>query len=410
VKLYNSKSRKIEIFKPVEDKKVKMYVCGITPYDTTHLGHAFTYVCFDVLVRYLKFKGFQVTYTQNVTDIDDDILKKAKEVGKNWKELGQYWTDRFTTDMKALNVLPPTYYVKATESLPKMIEIIKSLIQQNIAYENEGNVYFDVKKFKAYGELSKLNRNQMLQIAKDRGGNPDDKKKHDPLDFLLWQNSKEDEPSWDSPWGAGRPAGRRGSPGGRPGWHIECSAMVYQYLGDQIDIHGGGRDLIFPHHESEIAQSESYTHKIPYVKYWIHTAMLMYNGEKMSKSLGNLIMVSDLLKKYSASAIRWVLLSHHYRTPWEFNYKELDEAEQEIFQIKTTLNHLGPSSHSEPDLSGEKSNEYLKQFTNLMDNDLDTPAALSLMKILGNNILKKGKANVEDSQKVLKNLLKILGF
>lgn len=392
--LYNSKSRKIEEFKPLNDKEVKIYVCGITPYDTTHLGHAFTYVAFDVLIRYLKFKGYKVIYAQNVTDIDDDILKRAKETKKNWKELGGFWTNKFLKDMKALNVLSPTHFVKATDSIPKMIEIIKSLLQQKIAYENDGNIYFSIDKFKKYGELSKLNRDQMLLIAKDRGGNLNDPKKQDPLDFLLWQHQQKDEPSWKSPWGMGR-----------PGWHIECSAMIRQYLGEQIDIHGGGWDLIYPHHESEIAQSESFTHKVPYVKYWMHTAMLMFEGEKMSKSLGNLVMVSDLLKKYSANAIRWVLLSHHYRTPWEFSFEELDIAEIEIKKILNALNpYLGK-------LQTYTVNKFIKEFTGLMDNDLNTPEALKLIE----NIVEQinagyNKKNISEIQHDLKKISGTLGF
>src|SRR3989344_359101 len=271
MRLYNSLSRKIEVFRPRENKRVTMYVCGITPYDTTHLGHAFTYVSFDALFRYLQYKGYKVVYTQNVTDIDDDILKRAKETGQNWKELGDFWTKKFLNDLKSLNVLMPTHYVKATDSIPKILGITKELIKMGFAYENKGNVYFSVKKDKEYGKLSHLSEQQMLLLSKERGSDPNDPLKKHPLDFVLWKSAsrrtQKDQPWWNSPWGLGR-----------PGWHIECSAMVYQYLGERIDIHGGGRDLIFPHHESEIAQSESYTGKKPYVKYWLHTGMLRYKG------------------------------------------------------------------------------------------------------------------------------------
>jgi L-cysteine:1D-myo-inositol 2-amino-2-deoxy-alpha-D-glucopyranoside ligase len=352
--LYNSLIQKKERFVPLEDKKVKLYVCGITPYDITHLGHAFTYVAFDVLYRFLKYSGYGVTYIQNVTDVDDDLLKRAKRDGKNWKELGNFWTRRFLTDLKALNVLPPTHYVKATGSIFAIIEIVKGLIDKGFAYVKNGNVYFQVKKFDRFGNLSQFTEKQMVHFLKERGGDPNDQKKIHPLDFILWQKSKEDEPWWNSPWGKGR-----------PGWHIECSAMNYQFLGPQIDIHGGGRDLIYPHHESEIAQSESFTGEVPFSKYWMHIAMLMYQGEKMSKSLGNLVLVADLLKKYSGDVIRWVLLSHHYRAPWEFHMEELDEAKRKILLIKK--NKFVPSS------------EHNKELLSYLGDDLNTPKILGLI-------------------------------
>ena len=290
MKLYNTLSRSKENFKSLMPNKITMYVCGVTPYDTTHIGHAFTYTAFDVLYRFLKFQNYEINYTQNVTDIDDDILKRAKKVNQNWKELGEFWTNKYVNDMHALNNVKPTHYVKATETISTIIEIIEKLIADEFAYEKNGNVYFDVKKDKDYGKLSKYNRIQMLQLSKERGANPDDPDKKDPLDFILWQRSKNDEPFWESPWSKGR-----------PGWHIECSSMAYKYLDKKIDIHGGGSDLRFPHHESEIAQSEAFTGQKPFSQFWLHTGTVMYEGEKMSKSLGNLVLVSDLLKKYSSN-------------------------------------------------------------------------------------------------------------
>lgn len=377
MKIYNSLTRKKEVFKPLKDKEVKMYVCGITPYDTTHLGHAFTYVFFDTLRRYLEFKNHKVIYAQNVTDIDDDILKRASEQKTDWKKLGIFWTERFLTDIKNLNVLPPTHYVKATDSIQKIIEIIQELIKKGFAYKVNNNVYFDIRKFKKYGELSKLNQKQMLLIAKERGGDPNDPQKKNPLDFLLWQGSKRNEPFWQSPWGKGR-----------PGWHIECSSMINQYLGNRIDIHGGGRDLIYPHHESEIAQSESFTGKKPFVKYWLHTAMLLYEGEKMSKSLRNLIMISDLLKKYSANAVRYVLLSHHYREPWEFHEEELKKAQRIIDNYTKIFAELKTQT---------KVVNLPKNFLIFMDDDLNTPDAL-------NSLLS------EKDKTIIKTCLSILGF
>lgn len=360
--IYNSLSKKLELFKPLKPNKVKMYVCGITPYDTTHLGHAFLYVFFDAVFRYLHHKGFEVTYTQNVTDIDDDILKRSKKENRDWKELGNYWTENFLSDLKSLNVLMPSHYVKATNSIPTIIEIIENLIKKGAAYEKEGNVYFEVAKFTSYGQLSKLSKNQMIKLSGQRGANPNDPNKKDPLDFILWQHSAPSEPSWTSPWGPGR-----------PGWHIECSAMIYDTLGTQIDIHGGGADLLFPHHESEIAQSETLTHKTPFVNYWMHAAMLSYKGEKMSKSLGNLVMVSHLLKKYSPNAIRYLLLSHHYREEWEFKEKELELAEKRIKNIQKNLK------------SGTDS---LKNSEQIIENDFNFKDALSIQspemfKLLG---------------------------
>lgn len=390
--LYNSLTRKKERFVSVENKKVKMYVCGITPYDTTHLGHAFTYVFFDVLVRYLRFKGYDVIYTQNVTDIDDDILRKAKEEKRDWKRLGNFWTNKFLTEMKALNVLPSTHFVKATDSIAKIVEIVKLLIDKKLAYERSGNVYFEVKKFKEYSRLSGFNRKQMTLISKERGGNPNDPLKKDPLDFLLWQKSKHDEPSWESPFGRGR-----------PGWHIECSAMIKKYLGDQIDIHGGGRDLIFPHHESEIAESESFTGKKPFVKFWMHTAMLLHNGEKMAKSLGNLVMVSDLLKNNTANEIRWLLLSHHYRKPWEFEKEELKQVKDNFSIVLKALEGIKKTN--------KIGNLYMKKFSSLMDDDLNIPQTLIFLTDLAKKIVMYSKNEVKIILKrTLVECLLILGF
>ncbi len=379
MKIYNTLTRKKEDFKSLEDKKVRIYVCGITPYDTTHLGHAFVYVSFDAFIRYLKSKDYSVDYTQNVTDIDDDILRKAKEENKNWKNLGQFWTDKFLEDLKFLNVAMPNHYVKATGSVDKIIEIVGDLQNKELAYERKGNVYYDVKKFKKYGELSKYNEEQMILISKERGADPEDPLKKDPLDFILWQKQKGGEPAWESPWGKGR-----------PGWHIECSAMINKFLGDRIDIHGGGRDLIFPHHESEIAQSESYTQEEPFVKYWMHISMVMYEGEKMSKSLGNLIMVSDLKKNYSSNAIRWLLLSHHYREPWEFDYSEMDEAQEKIKKIEKALRKNKEAGS--PDLLWSELESFLSD-------DFNTPRVLELIE-----------ASIGKNSSFARKSLNILGF
>jgi L-cysteine:1D-myo-inositol 2-amino-2-deoxy-alpha-D-glucopyranoside ligase len=364
LRIFDSGSGRKEVFRPLNAKKVSMYVCGVTPYDVTHLGHAFTYISFDALARYLRYKGFSVVYTQNVTNIDDDILRKSKEEGRDWKEFGDFWTKKYLQDMKNINVQMPTHYVKATDSIPQIIRIIKSLIARKVAYQSGANIYFDVKKFPGYGKLSHFTPKQMKLLLKERGGDPDDPNKRNPLDFILWQGWKEGEPFWKTPWGKGR-----------PGWHIECSAMINQYMGDQIDIHGGGRDLVFPHHESEIAQSESYTRKAPFVGDFMHTAMVMSAGEKMSKSLGNLVLVSNLLKKYSPNAIRWVLLSHHYRQIWEYDKGEFDEAEKYMKKARKSIYSVKPSK-SKVDRSA------VIEFDNAMDDDLNTPQALQIVKEL----------------------------
>lgn len=357
-----------------------MYVCGITPYDTTHLGHAFVYTFFDVFKRYLEYKNFDVSYTQNVTDIDDDTLLRAKRDNIDWQELGNFWTEKFLNDCKRLNILKPTFYVKATDSIERIIEITKALFEKNFAYEVEGTVFFSVDTFEEYGKLSHLNNSDMIALSKERGANPNDERKKNPLDFILWQKSLPDEPFWDSPFGKGR-----------PGWHIECSSMIHNTLGDQIDVHGGGYDLIYPHHESEIAQSESYTGKTPFVKYWMHVGMLFYKGEKMSKSLGNLVLVSDLLKKYSSKTIRWLLLSHHYRKAWEFTEEDLRKAQRELASLK--------------EISKENSEEIspilMEEFETYMDNDFDTPNALNFIL----SIHKNGNNN-----NTIHEMLSILGF
>jgi L-cysteine:1D-myo-inositol 2-amino-2-deoxy-alpha-D-glucopyranoside ligase len=312
MQLYNTYTQHLEEF-TARDKHVSLYVCGITPYDTTHLGHAFTYHTFDVLIRYLESQGITVTYVQNVTDIDDDLLRRAKRDGKDWFALGSEWTTHFIQDMLALNVRPPDYYPRATDVISEIIEIDEKLIAGEYAYASNGSVYFDVDKFDRFGRLSHILPDEMLTVANERGNRPDDPNKRKPLDFVLWQAAAADEPSWDSPWGKGR-----------PGWHIECTAMVRKYLGNAIDIHGGGGDLVFPHHECEIAQAESATGVTPFARVWMHAAMVRKDGEKMSKSLGNLVWARELQNDYSADAVRLYLSVHHYRHSWEWNLTDFE--------------------------------------------------------------------------------------
>lgn len=382
MKLYNSLTKQLELFKPSNGKNVTMYVCGITPYDTTHLGHAFTYMAFDILQRYMRFQGYTVTYVQNVTDIDDDILKRAKETNQNWQELGNFWTEKFLFDLKTLNIDLPTTYVKATESIDTIIEIVSNLQKKDFAYEVDGTVFFDVQKDNEYGKLSKYSKSEMITLSKERGANPDDPRKKNPLDFIMWQKAAGDEPFWQSPWGKGR-----------PGWHIECSAMTYKYLYKYIDIHGGGSDLIYPHHESEIAQSENFTGEKPFVKFWMHTGAVGYQGEKMSKSLGNLVMISDLLKTYSPNTIRFLLLSHHYRKPWEYK-------EDMIHETNTYVEMLFANFHETKFNERQIDNKLIELFTKALQQDLNTPKAL---KVVEQAIIRKEIATA-------KKMADILGF
>jgi cysteinyl-tRNA synthetase len=372
MKLFNTLTQSLEDFAPI-DNTVRIYVCGITPYDTTHLGHAFLYVSFDALIRYLSSRGYNVKYVQNVTDIDDDILRKAREVGLAWDELGRRETARFLHDMDALNVRRPDVYAKATEQIPNIIEIVLALVEQGYAYVSEGCVFFSVKKDPEFGQMAHAiglrDYDAMLKIANERGNFPDDPRKRDPLDFVLWQAQAPGEPAWESPWGPGR-----------PGWHIECSAMALRYLGPQIDIHGGGADLAFPHHTCEIAQSEHFTGKKPFARFWLHAGMVHQDGEKMSKSLGNLTLVSDLLKDYSADAIRVTLLNHHYRSPWECSPADLAFASELVEELRQVRELVGDSS------TGEDSLLY-NRFTAAMENDLNTPEALLLLKQAAEDVI-----------------------
>ena len=308
MKLHNSYTNTVEDFKPIEDNKVKMYVCGPTVYDYAHLGHARCYITWDVLYRYLKFKGYEVTYCRNVTDIDDKILKKAEQENKTPEEVSQYWYQQFENSMKALNTLKPDIEPFATKTIGEMISMIKNLIANGYAYEVNGDVYFRVKKFSKYGYLSKQPIDRLESGTRIEVG----EMKEDPLDFALWK--KDEKFGYNSPWGIGR-----------PGWHIECSAMSRKYLGKTIDIHAGGADLIFPHHENEIAQSEC-ANGCKFVNYWLHNGFVTINREKMSKSLGNFLTVDDLLKKYDANTIRFFILTNHYRMPVEFSDEALESA------------------------------------------------------------------------------------
>jgi L-cysteine:1D-myo-inositol 2-amino-2-deoxy-alpha-D-glucopyranoside ligase len=392
LRLYNTASRQIEPFTP-HGERVGLYVCGVTPYDTTHMGHAFTYVVFDTLVRVLRRAGWDVMYVQNVTDIDDDILKRARETGKRWDELGREQTAQYERDTRALNIAPPTHFLRATDEIDQMIPLIATLIAKGHAYTAGGNVYFSVASDPEYGALSRYSRDEMMKIAAERGGNVDDPAKREPLDFLLWQGERPGEPSWNSPWGKGR-----------PGWHIECSAMAMHFLGPTVDIHGGGADLIFPHHESEIAQSECATDVHPFVRVWMHTAMVRYQGEKMSKSLGNMVFVRDALRQYDPDAIRLYLLNHHYRTPWEYE----DDGPATFLPLvqQATEALVAPGGEGAP-LDAAPA---LAAFDRALENDLDTPAAIAAFRSLVTAITESRDRDRSAAQTALRAMADTLGL
>ena len=363
LRLYNTASLQKE---PVEGQELGLYVCGVTPYDTTHLGHAFTYTAFDVVVRFLRFSGRTISYVRNVTDIDDDVLLRARSTGVDWKELGDREFAKFRQDMRDLNNLDPEVEPRATDHIPEIIAISEGLLQKGLAYENEGSVYFEVKQYPQFGRLCRLSYVAQLDLANERGNFPADRLKRDPLDFVLWQAKKDGEPSWPSPWGEGR-----------PGWHIECSAMSMKYLGESFALHGGGEDLVFPHHDAEIAQSENFTGK-PFVRYWAHTGMVFCGRHKMSKSLGNMVFVSDLLRKVSPDTLRLLLFSHHYRSAWNFEPRELISARRLARLLSERLDGAGEAGDGEIEALGA-------QFLASMSDDLDTPAAIVELRRLADS-------------------------
>lgn len=339
------------------DEHVRMYVCGITPYDATHLGHAATYLSYDLIIRRLEDLGHSVELVRNVTDVDDSILPKARELGIDFLELAETEMDRFEQDMVALNTRRADAEPRATESIDAIVKLINTLVDRGHTYTIEGTTYFDVATFSPFGKLSHLTEQEMIGLAAERGGRPDDPKQRNPLDFVLWQPSADDEPSWNSPFGIGR-----------PGWHIECSAMCMSALGPAIDIHGGGADLIFPHHECEIAQSESANGE-PFSKYWVHAGLVAYQGTKMSKSLGNLVFVSDLRKAIDPRAIRLALMAHHYRSGFEWFDEEGPQAQRDLELLIRSAAGAKPV----------KAGLLIDQVRDALDDDLNTPRVHQLL-------------------------------
>ena len=397
MKVYNTLSGKKEEFSPQGDE-VTMYVCGVTPYDDAHIGHAMSYVVFDVIRRYLRFRGYKVKYVQNITDIDDKIIDRANQRGVSTHELVKQYTDSFDEDMEALNIIKAEtdVYPKATDEIPKIIEVIQGLIDKGYAYPAGGSVYFRVRNAPNYGKLS----HRSLDAMRAAEGAMGSEEKEDAMDFVLWKASKPGEPWWESPWGEGR-----------PGWHIECSAMSLKYLGNTLDIHGGGQDLVFPHHENEIAQSESFTGKKPFVKYWLHNGLVQLGEDKMSKSLGNLITIKEARDKYSADAIRIFILSSHYRSPLTYSEEGLGAAERGVERLRNTAN-------SQLDDSGVKyknvfdADSYRRQFVEIMDDDFNTAQALATLFDLARDINRASEEgySVAQGQKLLLELADILGL
>jgi cysteinyl-tRNA synthetase len=379
-------------FKPIGEV-VTMYVCGINPYADSHIGHGMSYIIFDVVRRYLEFRGYKVKHVENVTDVEDNIINHANRLGITVKELTEKYAARHFEDMDALNNLRPHVAPKATETIPEIIATTQGLIVKGYAYAAGGNVYFRVGKLPDYGKLSKRNLEQMIAGARVEVGEA----KEDPMDFVLWKAAKPNEPSWDSPWGKGR-----------PGWHIECSAMSIKFLGEQIDIHGGGQDLLFPHHENEIAQSESFTGKKPFVKYWMHNGLLQMGSEKMSKSLGNLITIREALKKYTADGLRIFILSSYYRSPLTYTEEAIEAAQTGAGRLarvalKETKDGKGKALDAGP---------YRQRFIEAMDDDFNTPQALATLFDLARDINRAEEEgmNVAKGRETLKELGGLLGL
>ncbi len=392
MKVTNSLSGRKEEFLP-EGNEVKMYVCGVTPYDSSHIGHAMSYIIFDAIRRYLQLRGYKVKYVQNITDIDDKIIDRAARLGISPVELAEKFTNSYFADMDALNIGRADIYPRATQEIPKIIEVIQGLVDKDHAYTANGSVYFRVRSVPDYGKLSHRTLESMEAGARIEIG---EEKEH-PMDFALWKAAKPGEPFWDSPWGQGR-----------PGWHIECSAMSLKYLGETIDIHGGGQDLIFPHHENELVQSESFTGKKPFVKYWLHNGLLQFGEEKMSKSLGNLITIKESLEKYSADAIRIFVLGSHYRSPLTYSEEALEAAEKGADRLRQAVHSEGKGSK----ISLLDIESYRDRFTEAMDDDFNTAQALATLFDLARDInrLRDENYDVITEQRLLVELAGVLGL
>ncbi|MGD8644844.1 MAG: cysteine--tRNA ligase [Chromatiales bacterium] len=386
LRIYNSLSRRLEDFRPIETGKVRMYVCGMTVYDYCHLGHARVLVVFDVVYRWLMARGLDVTYVRNITDIDDKIIKRAAENDEDINALTTRFIAAMHEDADALGVLRPTYEPKATDNIDAILAMIEQLIQRDHAYAaDNGDVYYDVRRFPDYGQLSGKKLDELEAGARVEVG----ESKRDPLDFVLWKAAKPGEPAWDSPWGPGR-----------PGWHIECSAMSTRLLGNHFDIHGGGQDLQFPHHENEIAQSEGATCQ-HFVNYWMHNGFVRINEEKMSKSLGNFFTVREILERYRPEEIRYFILTAQYRSPLNYADDQLDAARAALTRLYTALRGL-------PDAQALEGTDYERRFAEAMDDDFNTPIALSVLFDLARELNKAREEGGSEQGAALGALLRKL--
>lgn len=395
LKIYNTLKRQKEVFKPIHGNRVYMFVCGPTLYDYSHLGHAKTYVAFDVIARHLRYKGYTVFYLMNITDVEDRIIKRAEETNRDPVKLAKDLEKTFHQDMKALEINSVNLYARASEHIPEIIDQIKRLIKKGYAYETKSGVYYDLTKFKDFGKLS----HQKLEEVKKHRIDPDPTKKN-PQDFSLWKKKKSG-PLWDSPWEKGR-----------PGWHIEDTAISEQYLGEQYDIHGGGIDLIFPHHESEIVQMESLSEKKPMVKYWLHTGLLMVSGKRMGKSYGNFVTIVDALKDYDQEVLRYYFASTHYRSPIEYTPKSLKQAKESLETLYNALDNLRELKATEKKKLDENEkrlknelSETKKKFLVAMDDDFNTPLAISHLFNMATNINKFAAANNEINGKLVHDII-----
>ena len=405
MKILNTLTRRKEEFKPINEGKVGIYVCGPTVYDYIHIGNARPMIVFDTLRRYLEYKGYEVNYVSNFTDVDDKIIKRANAEGVDASVISERYIAEVKKDMAALNVREATTHPKATEEIPDMIEMVKTLIEKDYAYEVNGTVYFRTRKFKDYGKLSKKNIDDLRSGNRDLLVSGIDEKE-DPLDFVLWKPKKEGEPSWPSPWGDGR-----------PGWHLECSVMSKKYIGDVIDIHAGGEDLIFPHHENEIAQSEA-ANGTEFARYWMHNGFLKINNEKMSKSLGNFFTVREIAEKYPLQVIRFFMLSAHYRSPLIFSAELVEASKNGLERILTAVDRLKSINGIDGDVDKSVADEmdaFVKKYEDAMDDDLNTADAISvifeLVKYANVNVTEESsKATVELVLNTIEKLCDILGI
>jgi cysteinyl-tRNA synthetase len=403
LRVYNTLTREKSDFNPIEAGKVRMYVCGPTVYDSAHVGHAMSALVFDVVRRYLLYRGYDVQYVMNFTDVDDKIIDRANRLGVNPIELAEKYIEEFRQNLKDLNILPATKHPRATEEIDKIIEMVKRLIEKNAAYEVDGDVFFRVETAEDYGKLSGRKLEDMNAGSRIRV----DERKENPMDFAVWKSAKEGEPAWDSPWGPGR-----------PGWHIECSAMNLDHLGQQIDIHGGGNDLIFPHHENEIAQTEAITGK-PFARYWMHNGMLQLKGEKMSKSTGNLITINKFLEDHPSDVMRLMVISSHYRSPLTFNSEVIEANERALDRLLSAKRPATPSAQGAPDeqLEALAQQEEATQaaFIDSMNEDFNTAGALGAIFDLVRTINQardKGATDEElaSAQKTFEELTGVLGL